>query len=211
MSGSQKHLDAVYRAQSPEELAAVYDDWAESYDDDLTALGHGAPTAVIALVCRHIAPDSGPLLDCGAGTGRLGLWLSWFGYGPITGFDLSEGMLSKAKQRGAYAALHQMALGERLDFPDNAFASAVAAGVFTAQHAPAESLEEICRVVRQGGQVVFSIRCDEGKGDAYLAKADEMEARGLWRLEGESTVYPVFAEVPEKAHITNQVLAYRVL
>ena len=211
MANSQKHLDAVYRAQSAKELAAVYDDWSESYDDDLTALGHGAPTAVIALVCRHVAPDAGPLLDCGAGTGRLGQWLSWFGYGPITGFDISDGMLAKARERDAYAELRKMALGEHLDFPDRSFATAVAAGVFTAQHAPAESFEEICRVVRPGGQVVFSIRCDADKGDAYLAKADELEARGIWRREGECAVYPVFAEVPEKAHITNQVLAYRLL
>lgn len=211
MSGSQKHLNLVYQAKSPDELAKVYDDWSESYDDDLTALGHGAPTAVIAMVCRHVAPDAGPLLDCGAGTGRLGLWLSWFGYGPISGIDISEGMLAKAKQRGAYASLSRMALGERLDFSDRAFATAVAAGVFTAGHAPADCFEEICRVVRPGGQVVFSIRCDEGKGEPYLTKADELEARGLWRREGESAVYPVFAEVPEKAHITNQVLAYRLV
>ena len=211
MSGSQKHLDLVYQAKSPEDLAKVYDDWSESYDDDLTALGHGAPTAVIALICRHVAPDAGPMLDCGAGTGRLGLWLSWFGYRPIAGIDISEGMLAKARQRGAYASLSRMALGERLDFADRSFATAVAAGVFTAGHAPASCFEEICRIVRPGGQVVFSIRCDEAKGEPYLHKADELEARGLWRREGESAVYPVFAEVPEKAHITNQVLAYRLL
>ena len=45
------------------------------------------------------------ILDAGCGTGLVGIALLRCGYRHIDGFDLSEGMVAKARQTGAYRSL----------------------------------------------------------------------------------------------------------
>ena len=55
----------------PREIADRYDEWAQSYDDDLASWSYQAPTVVAeAVVTRH--PAAGSALDVGCGTGLVG-------------------------------------------------------------------------------------------------------------------------------------------
>ena len=133
-------LGAVYEAKRPEEVAALYDGWAETYDAEMSAAGYRHPTICLALLSRHLPRGATPLLDAGAGTGLIGEWLGIMGYPHVEALDISEGMLAQAAKKGAYTALHRLAFGGSLPFADGHFAGIVSAGVFTSGHVGVEGL-----------------------------------------------------------------------
>jgi len=152
------HLGAVYDAGTPDQIAALYDSWSASYDDEMARAGYRHPTVGLALLARHAARGTGPVLDAGCGTGVLGDWLGILGFAPVEGLDLSEGMLAKARARGSYAALHRLALGGPLPFADHAFAAVICTGVFTTGHVGPEGLPELIRITRRGGPLVLTVK-----------------------------------------------------
>ena len=152
------HLGAVYGAKAPEEVAAVYDGWAESYDAEMAKAGYRHPSIGLALLARHAPRGTGPVLDAGCGTGLLGDWLDILGLGPVEGLDLSSGMLAVARRKGAYQALHQLALGGPLPFADGHFGAVISTGVFTTGHVGAEALPELVRILAAGGPMVLTVK-----------------------------------------------------
>lgn len=152
------HLGAVYGAAGTEEVAALYDRWADSYEAEMARAGYRHPTIAAALVARHVPRGAAPILDAGAGTGLLGEWLGILGYPHVEALDISDGMLAVARSKGVYRALHRLALGGALPFPDGAFAAAVSAGVFTTGHVGPEGLDELVRIVRPGGAIVLTVK-----------------------------------------------------
>ncbi|UCI07651.1 class I SAM-dependent DNA methyltransferase [Mesorhizobium sp. B1-1-8] len=152
-------LSAAYAAKRPEEVAAIYDKWSETYDADMSAAGYRHPTICLALLTRHLPRGAGPLLDAGAGTGLIGEWLAITGYPKVEALDISEGMLAKAAAKGVYTALHCLALGGLpLPFADNTYAGIVSAGVFTSGHVGAEGLDELIRICKPGGVIVLTVK-----------------------------------------------------
>ena len=160
MAGNKDHggLGAAYAAQRPEDVAAIYDNWSETYDADMSAAGYRHPTICLALLARHLPRGAAPLLDAGAGTGLIGEWLAITGYPQVEALDISQGMLAKAAAKGVYSALHCLALGGPLPFADNAYAGIVSAGVFTSGHVGAEGLDELIRICRPGGVIVLTVK-----------------------------------------------------
>lgn len=152
------HLGAVYQARAPEEVAAVYDGWAATYDAEMAKAGYRHPAIGLALLARHLPRGAGPVLDAGCGTGLLGDWLGIMGFAPVEGLDLSEGMLAVARAKGAYARLHHLALGRALPFVDGAFAGVISTGVFTTGHVGIEGVPELLRITVPGGPVVLTVK-----------------------------------------------------
>lgn len=152
------HLGAVYEARAPEEVAAVYDGWAATYDAEMAKAGYRHPAIGLALLSRHLPRGAGPVLDAGCGTGLLGDWLGIMGFAPVEGLDLSEGMLAVARAKGAYARLHHLALGRALPFADGAFAGVISTGVFTTGHVGIEGVPELLRITAVGGPVVLTVK-----------------------------------------------------
>lgn len=166
------HLGAVYEADTPDRIAALYDSWAESYDDEMARAGYRHPAVGLALLARHAPRGSGPVLDAGCGTGLLGDWLGILGFAPVEGLDLSEGMLARARAKGSYAALHRLALGGALPFADHAFAAVICTGVFTTGHVGAEGLPELIRITRRGGPLVLTVKTTLWEGGVAAALKD---------------------------------------
>ncbi len=152
------HLGSVYAAKGPDEAARLYDGWAESYDADMAAAGYRHPSICLGLVARHLPRHAAPLLDAGSGTGLIGEWLSILGYPHVEALDISEGMLAVAQRKGAYKALHRLALGEILPFADEHYAAIVATGVFTEGHVGVEGLDELIRICRKDGMIVLTVK-----------------------------------------------------
>lgn len=168
-SNHQGHLGAVYQARKPEEIAALYDSWATSYDAEMARAGYRHPSIGLALLSRHAPRGTGPVLDAGCGTGLLGEWLSIMGLGPVEGLDISQGMLNMAEARGGYARLHRLALGTPLPFADARFGAIISTGVFTTGHVGPEALPELIRILQPGGPMVLTIKTtlwDGGFADA---------------------------------------------
>jgi predicted TPR repeat methyltransferase len=204
-----KRLEQVYGAGSLDELTEGYTAWATHYDRDVMTWGYQVPAIVAAMTAKHLEVDAAPILDVGAGTGMVGILLEALGYGHVTALDMSANMLAVAEARGCYAEVRQAVLGETLEFPDGRFVGVVAAGVFTAGHAPPESFEEIARILGPRGRLIFGVRADGDHARRYLEACEKLEQDGLWCLEDESRPYRTFPLSPEEAHVLNQVKVYR--
>jgi len=170
-----------YRAETLEEQQAAYDNWAKQYEIDLCAMGYRIPAVMAAVATRFIPASAAPILDAGCGGGIQAEPLAMLGYGPITGIDLSEGMLEVARAKNLYGELRQMTLGEELDFPDDTFAAVISSGTITPHHAPPKSFEELIRVARPGAPIVFSMRDDPAQEPEYPETVTALAEAGLWR------------------------------
>jgi SAM-dependent methyltransferase len=152
------HLGAVYDAKGAEEVAQIYDRWAETYDAEMAQAGYRHPSICLALLARHLPRGASPLLDAGAGTGLIGEWLGLIGFSDVDALDVSAGMLAVARRKGVYKALHEVALGGALPFKDGQFAGVISAGVFTTGHVGAEALPELIRICRTDGVIVLTVK-----------------------------------------------------
>jgi predicted TPR repeat methyltransferase len=202
---SNRELEQVYAARSPDELAAAYAAWAAAYDRDTLAAGYCLPFQVLAWVSRYVRPDAGPLLDAGCGTGLSGPYIASLGYGRIAGLDFSEEMLKMAGSRNAYDDLKRATLGEVLPWADDHFAAFFSTGVFTEGHAPASSLEELCRITRPGGVAIFTVRDTIFHSGGFDSTIEDLTERGIWRRLEQSPPFRAFAldepDVLVSAHV----------
>lgn len=178
---ASERLTKVYGATSDAERQAAYAAWAGDYESDLARFGYLLPSVAVGLAARHIGVGDGALLDAGCGTGLVGELLSLIGFEPIVGIDLSEAMLARAELKNAYDSLLPMRLGDQLGFEDDAFAAVVCVGTLTPGHAGPEAFEELLRVVRPGGRIIFSLRADEGIDPGYGETIEKLQFDGLWR------------------------------
>ena len=198
----------VYSSRNEQELEERYDQWAEEYDADLeTDYGWISPQRTSEYVDKHVAKD-GSILDAGAGTGLVGECLHEMGFRNMTAMDLSLGMLEVARRKDIYQGLDQMTMGETLDYETGQFDASVIVGVFTQGHAPASSIDELVRVVKAGGHIIFSLRTDTYLENGFKDKMDSLESAGLWKLvETSEAYYPLPKGEPEVMH---QVWVFQV-
>ena len=199
----------VYSARNNQELADRYDQWAKDYDRDLEEdFGWSGPLRTSQVFAQYV-PTEGRVLDAGAGTGLVGQILSGMGYGNLVAMDLSQGMLEESRKKGVYRELHQMVMGEPLDFATSSFDAVISVGVLTVGHAPASSLYELVRVTKSGGHIVFSLRPDVWEDSGFKVKQEGLVAEGKWQLaEVTEPFQPLHKGEPDVFH---QVWAYRVI
>jgi predicted TPR repeat methyltransferase len=199
----------VYEAPDRQELQKRYDVWAKEYDRDLAeSFGYIGPRLGAEYFAKHVAKDA-HVLDAGAGTGLVGIELARLGYKNIDGMDMSQGMLGEARKKGVYRDLRQLVLGEPLSYADGEFDAVISVGVLTLGHAPASSLDELVRVVRAGGHVIYSLRPDVYSSNGFREKHAELEAAGRWKMVEVSEEVKIMPKgEPEVAH---QVWVFRVI
>ena len=139
----------------------------------------------------------------------MGELLHEAGFEYLVAMDLSQGMLDEAARKDVYREFHRMAMGSPLDFPPRSLDGVISVGVFTVGHAPAGSFDELVRVTRPGGHIVFSLRPDTYEQDGFREKQSWLETAGKWRLVEEGEKYqPMPKGEPEVYH---QVWVYQVL
>jgi SAM-dependent methyltransferase len=205
---SENRVRWVYASSNNQELQERYDEWAEAYDQDLEDdFAWNAPQTA-ARVFAALVPKDAPVLDAGAGTGLVGQALAEMGFTSMVAMDLSEGMLEQARQKGVYRECRRMVLGDPLDFDSGQFEGIISVGVFTLGHAPASAFDELIRVTRPGGFIVFSLRTDVYLEGGFKEKLDALASEGRWTLaEATEPFQPLPKGEPEVYH---QIWAYQV-
>ena len=202
-------LDRAYDAMTPDAARAKYDAWADTYEAELMAGGYRLPWHMAAAFAAHVPRDCGPILDAGCGGGLQMEPLHLLGYRGAVGLDLSPAMLEVAQAKGLYDRLIEGALGDALPFETDQFGACLTSGTITPGHAPPEAFDELIRVVRPGGWLVYSMRHDAGQEPAYLDAIAGYEANGAWR---EVFRTPVFRTIPVGApEVQNAVHVCEVL
>lgn len=204
---AQKKVQWVYASRNNQQLAERYDQWARDYDRDLDReFGYVGPERTAEVFARHV-PRGDRVLDAGAGTGLVGAILYRRGYRNLVGIDLSRGMLEEAREKNVYRELRQMVLGERLDFATSSFDAVISVGVLTVGHAPASSLEELVRITRPGGCLVFTLRPDVYEGSGFKEKQEALVETDWELVEVSDELQVLPRGEPEVYH---QIWVYRI-
>ena len=172
----------VYDAANFDELADRYDKWAKEYDDDIQNIfGNVSPKKIVDVVSKYVSFDA-KLLDVGAGTGLVGGFLRQRGYVNLDALDISKKMLEEASKKGIYHTLYQKILGADLELPTNFYDAIIAKGVFAPNHASSNAFDELVRITKPGGYIIFTIRVDYYEESNFKDKLSSLEVSKSWNL-----------------------------
>ena len=176
-----KDLD-LKNASNDQKLTKVYRDWAEKYDyDNDHVLGTVSQPKSVALLSTRLKDKSVKIIDIGCGTGLVGKNLKAEGFLYFDGIDISEDMLSIAKSRG-YTNLFLGSLNKQLPVLTDSYDCAMCIGVFTHGHVSSDRFNELCRIIKPGGYVCFTV--NEGVFEKYGFKEmiTEFDANNRWNV-----------------------------
>ncbi|MFC1958147.1 class I SAM-dependent DNA methyltransferase [Chloroflexota bacterium] len=204
----QERVQWIYSSRDNKELSNRYDQWAKDYDADLDeGFGWLGPQRAVDFLVKYVSKDA-RILDAGAGTGLVGALLAKQGYDNLVAMDLSKGMLEEARKKNAYREFHQMVMGEKLDYATDSFDAVISVGVLTVGHAPASSIDELIRVTKPGGYIVYSLRPDVYRDNGFKERQDALEAEGKWKLAEVSEEFPPLPK--GEPDVFHQVWVYQV-
>ena len=172
-------LASVYAAKSKSEVAQSYDHWAATYDVDMQTIGYVNPAVMVGMAARYVQNLDAVIFDAGVGTGITGQLLSILGYTNLIGVDLSDGMLARAATRKVYSSLRNQELGAPLDFSTASVDAVISCGTFTMGHAPASAFDELVRITKLGGFLIFTVSTAAWAEGGFETKLNALAAAGL--------------------------------
>ncbi|MGB3236974.1 MAG: class I SAM-dependent methyltransferase [Geitlerinemataceae cyanobacterium] len=200
-------VESVYSAKNNRELAQKYDEWAKEYEQDLLPDNYTGPEPAVEVLVKYVPKDA-KILDAGAGTGLVGQILHQHGYRQIEAMDMSAGMLEEAQKKNVYKTLSQGILGEPLDFPSDSFDAIISVGTFTLGHAPSSGFDELIRITKPGGYIVFTIRPDYYETSDFKDKLSALEAASSWKLVEQGEPFENFPDAESDVYL--QIWVYQV-
>lgn len=161
---------------SPRDIAAAYDRWSATYDDD-----SNATRDLDALVLRAsgLSIDGRRVLELGAGTGKNTAWLAERALA-VTALDFSEGMLARARRRVSSPGATFVRCDLRDTWPVADGWADVVVGNLVLEHIDdcAHVFAEAARVLAVGGEGYFAELHPERQrrgGQAQFTDADTGE------------------------------------
>lgn len=174
----KRFLDRVYKADTSAGVERLYDDWAGSYDAELTENGYATP-ARIARAMR-MTGCAEPVLDLGCGTGLSGVAMRAEGFQVIDGTDLSPGMLEQARAKEIYRDL--WVTDAEAPLPAGRYATLAAVGVVSPGAGGPELLDVMAAALPRGGHMAFSFNDHALADRTYTARLNEQVDCGALRL-----------------------------
>jgi len=206
---SKNRVQLVYSSRNNKELEERYNQWAKDYDSDLKKdFAYRAPRVAAEYFAKYV-PTEARILDAGAGTGLVGKVLTEMGYDNLIAMDMSQGMLEEARKKNVYRQLCRMVMGEKLDFDTDSFDAVICVGTLTLGHAPASSLNELVRITKPTGHIVYTLRPDIYEEKGFKEIQNELESAGMWRLVEVSEEIQVLPK--GEPDIYHQVWVYQVI
>ncbi|MEL7547623.1 MAG: methyltransferase domain-containing protein [Pseudomonadota bacterium] len=154
---TERFLDKVYHVSGQEAVVALYDEWAEVYDEELTSIGYVTPTRLAAALADTLADRAVPILDFGCGTGLSGTALHEAGFGKVDGTDLSAEMLRIAATKKVYRRIWQTDPDTPIPVHPGDYAAITAVGVISIGAAPGSAFDALLDCLAPGGLFAFSM------------------------------------------------------
>lgn len=100
-------------------------------------------------------------------------------------------------------------MGDPLDFPTDSFDAVISVGVLTLGHAPSSSFDELVRIIKSGGYIVFSLRPDAYDNNGFKDKMDALESERKWTfIEVSDRFVPLPKREPDLYH---QIWVYQIV
>ena len=169
-------------AKNDNRLTEVYRDWAKKYDyDNDHVLGTVSQPKSVNLLSTRLKDKTAKIIDVGCGTGLVGEKLKAKDFIYFDGLDISKDMLSIAKSRG-YRNLFLGSLNKQLPVLDDAYDAAMCIGVFTHGHVSSDRFNELCRIVKPGGYVCFTINEGVFEEDGFKDMIAEFQLNKVWEV-----------------------------
>jgi predicted TPR repeat methyltransferase len=174
------YLRRAYTLVDADAARVLYDEWASTYDAELTgaAQGYVGPELAARTVVAEAGVD-GEILDAGCGTGLVGIALAAAGAKDIDGVDLSPGMLARAKATGVYRRLAPADLSRALPSPADSYDVVVCVGTLTHGHVGPGAFGEFVRLTRPGGTIVATVLDDIWDSGGYRAEVDRLSQMAM--------------------------------
>lgn len=168
-------LDKAYSLRSEPETEAFYQQWAESYDEELEGQGYAQPSRCAEALKDSMTDFDAPVIDLGCGTGLSGSALAKAGYRTIDGCDFSSEMLERASRRGIYRSLFPANLNKPpLPVKAGSYQAALAVGVFSYGHVSPDALDEILRILKPGGALIIGVNSHFYEEGSLTAKVEQL-------------------------------------
>ena len=130
----RRFLDTSYDLETGRQTLDHYEEWAETYDQEVGVENAYAQPTRCAKALTSVVEPGGRILDVGCGTGLSGRALAEAGFTNLDGCDFSPPMLERAAATGVYGRLFESDLNEGLDVADDTYDHAAAVGVFSFGH-----------------------------------------------------------------------------
>ena len=186
MSDKQVLRPSLWTPRTVTETMAVYADWADTYDAEVSARGYRTPMR-LANALSQFADAETPLLDFGCGTGIGGAALRQVGFTTIDGTDITKEMLAKAAASGIYRATW-VSSPDDMGFDAGAYHVIVAVGVISLGAAPAATLAPLVEKLPTGGLLALSFNdptlADNSYATALNSLCDAGKAEVIFREHG---------------------------
>lgn len=177
--GARAGLATAYTIESPEEAKPFYDDWAERYDDEVEGSGYITPKRCAEALAQHASLPWAPVMDLACGTGLSGVALRAAGFECIDGFDLSEEMLARAREKGVYRELAVADLSKPLEIEAGKYQNAAAIGCVSPEYMPATVIDRVLETLPSGGCFVFSVNDHAAKDGTIKGRINDLVDCGV--------------------------------
>ncbi|KAJ5334143.1 hypothetical protein MYU51_004601 [Penicillium brevicompactum] len=187
-TSNELYLGQARASGSTKDCMALYDRWAETYDEEVTdeAQNYVAPVLVAQAAIRYglsKGTTDSVVLDAGCGTGLVGVALGATKAKAIDGIDLSLPMLAVARKTGVYRDLSVADMNAPIAKADETYDVVSCVGTFTLGHVgPNPALRELIRVTKTKGIVVSTILEEIWVPGGFQAEVEKLKAEGLVKV-----------------------------
>ena len=168
---AEKFFDKAYGLDSQDKVDQLYNDWADTYDQEVEGYGYASPIRCAEALAKFHHKDQ-PVLDFGCGTGLSGMALSKVGFETIDGIEISTPMLEKARSLNVYRQLFQGDIDDPFPFPLGTYSAITAVGVISAGAGPADLLDSALDELSPGGLICFSYNGHTLEDQTYVDAID---------------------------------------
>ena len=175
------------------QMAETYDDWYK------TPKGMLVDKIEKEVIYEFLKPQPGmKILDIGCGTGNLSLELAKLG-AEVTGVDISEAMLVKAREKAAKENLcinFCCADANNLPFEDETFDAVVSLSALEFASDLKKTLLEIYRVLKPGGRMVIGLIGGGSAWSMYYEEKAKKDSESVFRHAHFRTLDELIAAMP---------------